>query len=89
MPEPTQPAQTTIDAKADDCELGTVIFWSWRGGWARVDRGGSDVYLGPGEIARAGIERLEVGQRIRFETRQDKHGCKPWARRIRLAEAPA
>jgi cold shock CspA family protein len=89
MPEPTQPTQTTIDAKADECELGTVIFWSWRGGWARVDRGGSDVYLGPAEIARAGIERLQPGARICFEVRQDKHGRKPWARRVRLAEPTA
>jgi cold shock CspA family protein len=89
MPEPTQ--QTTVDAKADEPEfdLGTVIFWNWRGGWARVDRGGPDVYLGPAEIARAGIEHLAAGARICFEVRQATHGRKPWAANIRLAGAPA
>jgi cold shock CspA family protein len=88
MPEP-QPAQTNIDAKADECELATVIFWNWRGGFARADRGGPDVYLGPAEIARAGIERLEAGARICFEVRKDRQGRKPWATNIRLAEAAA
>jgi cold shock CspA family protein len=79
-----------VDAKPAEPELdlGTVIFWNWRYGFAHADRG-MDVYLGPAELARAGIERLEVGQRIRFETRKATHGRKPWAARIRLAEAPA
>jgi cold shock CspA family protein len=73
-------------AKPDEPELdcGTVLFWSPRYGWARVDRGGFDVYIGPAELARAGIERLEVGQHIRFETRKATHGRKPWAAKIRL-----
>jgi cold shock CspA family protein len=91
MPEPTQHVQTTVDAKADEpeLELGTVIFCNWRYGWARVDRGGPDVYLGPAEIARAGIERLEAGARICFEVRKDRQGRKPWASNIRLAEPTA
>jgi cold shock CspA family protein len=86
MPE----LQTNIDAKTgDECELGTVLFWNGRYGFARADRG-MDVYLGPAELARTGIERLEVGQRIRFEARKATHGRKPWAANIRLAsEAPA
>jgi cold shock CspA family protein len=86
MPEPVQ---TNIDAKSaePELELGTVIFWNWRFGFARADRG-MDVYLGPAELARAGIERLEVGARICFEVRQATHGRKPWAAKIRL-EAPA
>jgi cold shock CspA family protein len=84
MPEPAQ--QTIVDAKADEpeLELGTVIFWNWRYGWARVDRGGPDVYLGAAELARAGIERLERGSRICFEVRQATHGRKPWAANIRV-----
>jgi len=86
MPEPTQ---ANIDAK-DECELGTVIFWDGRFGWARHDCGGADVYLGTPELARAGIKRLEIGLRLCFEVRKATHKRKPWAARIRLAaEAPA
>jgi cold shock CspA family protein len=88
MPEPVQ---TTIDTKPDDeCELGTVVSWSGRYGFVRPDSGGSDVYLGGGELVRAGLARLEIGSRICFEIRKAtdgrKPGRKPWAARIRLAE---
>jgi cold shock CspA family protein len=83
------PEQTTIDDKTDEGELGTVIFWNGRYGFARVDRGG-DVYLGASELVRAGLVRLEVGSRIRFEVRQATHGRKPWAAQIRVvSEVPA
>jgi cold shock CspA family protein len=84
MPEPQH-----VDAKAE-CELvpATVIFWTGRFGFARVDRGG-DVYLGAAQVARAGIERLEIGARIYFEVRKATHNRRPWAARIRLVEVPA
>jgi len=87
MPEPVQ---TNIDGKSAEPELdhGTVIFWDGRFGWARVDAGGSDVYLGAAEVVRAGLVRLEIGSRLVFEKRKSTHGRKPWAARIRL-EAPA
>jgi cold shock CspA family protein len=90
MSEP-QPAQTTIDAKADEPELqlGTVIWFDGRRGFARPDRGNRDIYLGAPELARAGIKRLDVGQRVCFEVRKATHGRRPWAARIRLAEPPA
>jgi cold shock CspA family protein len=80
-----------VDAKPDKPEFdcGTVLFWSPRYGWARVDRGGFDVYIGPAELARAGIERLEAGARICFEVRKATHGRKPWAARIRVLEPTA
>jgi cold shock CspA family protein len=80
------PQQTNIVAKADEPELdsGTVLFWNGRFGWARVDRGGADVYLGARELVRAGIARLEPGARLVFERRKSTHGRKPWAARIRL-----
>jgi cold shock CspA family protein len=90
MPEPAQ--QTNINAKADEPELdlGTVIFWNGRYGFARVDRGGTDVYLGASELVRAGLVRLEIGSRIRFEVRKATHGRKPWAAQIRIvSEMPA
>ena len=82
--------QTNIDAKTDDeLELGTVIFWNGRFGFARADRGGDDVYLGASELVRAGLVRLEIGSRIRFEVRKATHHRKPWAARIRLVEPAA
>jgi len=85
MPEPAQ--QT--NAKTDQGERGTVIFWNGRYGFARVDRGG-DVYLGASELVRAGLVRLEIGSRIRFEVRKAAHGRKPWAAQIRVvSEMPA
>jgi cold shock CspA family protein len=82
MPEPQHVQTNIVDEPEPDC--GTVLFWNGRYGWARVDRGGPDVYLGVPELDRAGIKRLEVGQRLTFEIRKATHGRKPWAMRIRL-----
>jgi len=91
MPELTQHVQTNIDAKADERELdcGTVLSWNGRYGFARADRSGPDIYLGQPELARAGIPRLEIGLRVCFEVCRATLGRKPWAAKIRLAEAPA
>jgi cold shock CspA family protein len=77
--------QQTNIAKADEGELepATVVFWNGRFGFARVDRGGQ-VYLGAAELVRAGITRVETGQRIRFEVRKASHKRKPWAANIRV-----
>jgi cold shock CspA family protein len=85
MPEPVQ---TTIDAKADDeLDCGTVIFASGRFAWARADRGGPDIYISNSQLSRAGIARLEIGQRLCFEVRPGTDGRKPWARNIRKLPA--
>jgi cold shock CspA family protein len=80
----------SASAKPDEPELdrGTVLFWNGRFGWARVDRGGADVYLGVPELVRAGIARLEAGTRLVFEVRKSTHGRKPWAAKIRLEATP-
>jgi cold shock CspA family protein len=86
MPEPMQ-QQTNTAAKADEGELGTVIFWSGRFGFARLDRGGStDIYLGAPQLFRANIPRLEIGQRLCFEVRKGTDGRRPWAARIRVLD---
>jgi cold shock CspA family protein len=84
MSEPTQQTAAKVD---DELELGTVVSWSGRFGFAKPDRGGGDVYLSGIELARAGIERLKIGSRISFEIRKASYGRKPWAARIR--EPPA
>ena len=86
MPEAQQ--QTNIvNAKADDeLELATVVSWNGRYAFARLDRDGSDVYVGAPQLARANIPRLEIGSRIRFEVRKGTDGRKPWAAKICLAE---
>jgi cold shock CspA family protein len=81
MPEP---AQTTAKADEPELDCGTVLFWNGRFGWACVDGGDRDVYLGAPELARAGIARLEIGLRLCFEIRKSTHGQKPWAAKIRL-----
>jgi cold shock CspA family protein len=70
----------------DEGELATVVSWNGRYAFARLDRDGQDVYLGAPQLARAGIERLKIGQQLRFEVRPGTDGRKPWAARIRLAE---
>jgi cold shock CspA family protein len=88
MPEPAQPAQTTIDAKADGRpEIGTVISYNGRYAFVRPDRGGPDVYVGTPQLAR--IEYLPIGARVWFEARQATDNRRPWAARIRLAESTA
>jgi len=89
MPEATQ-QQTSIDAKAGDAlELGPVVLWNGRFGFAKPDRGGPDVYLGMPELMRAGIQRLEVGVRVCFEARKATHHRQRWCARIRLVEPTA
>jgi cold shock CspA family protein len=83
MSEPTQ--QTTIDAKADEPELGTVVSYNGRYGFVRPDRGGPDVYINKLQL-RGNIELLKIGTRLVFEVRKATRGRKPWAARIRLAE---
>jgi cold shock CspA family protein len=83
MPEPTQ--QTTTDAKADEPKLGTVVSYNGRYAFVRPDRGGPDVYVGTPQLAR--IEYLPIGARVWFVARQATDNRRPWATRIRLAEA--
>jgi cold shock CspA family protein len=88
MPEHVQ---INTDTKADEpeLELGRVVSFNGRFAFVRPDRGGTDVYLGQPELARAGIERLQIGARVAFEIRRDRHRRKPWGANIRLAETPA
>jgi cold shock CspA family protein len=87
MPEPTQ--QTTVDAKADEPELGTVVSYNGRYAFVRPDRGGPDVYLGTPELLKANIELLKVGSRVWFSKRQASDNRRPWGRNLRLAEPTA
>jgi cold shock CspA family protein len=87
MPEAQQ--QTNIvNAKADDeLELATVVSWNGRYAFARLDRNGSDVYVGAPQLARAKIAWLEIGQRLCFEVCKGTDGRRPWARNIRKTPA--
>ena len=88
MPEPTQ--QTTVDAKADGPELGTVVSYNGRYAFVRPDKGGPDIYCGTPELVKARIEYLPIGARVWVEARPASDNRRPWATRIRLAsEAPA
>ena len=66
MPEPAQPVQTNIDAKADEpeLELGTVISFNGRFAFIRPDCGGDHVYVGAPQLLKARIEYLSIGTRV-------------------------
>ena len=68
----------------DEGELATVVSWNGRYAFARLDRDGSDVYVGAPQLARANIAWLEIGQRLCFQVRPPSDGRRPWAARIRL-----
>jgi cold shock CspA family protein len=89
MPEPAQPAQTTIDATGEPVpELGTVISYNGRYAFVRPDRGGPDVYVGTPQLLKANIELLKIGTRVCFVAREATDNRRPWARNIRvLADA--
>ena len=73
MPEPAQPVQTNIDAKADEpeLELGTVISFNGRFAFIRPDRGGDHVYVGLPQLLKARIEY--AGMLIRARVIANQH----------------
>ena len=74
MPEPAQPVQTNIDAKADEpeLELGTVISFNGRFAFIRPDRGGDHVYVGLPQLLKARIEYAGMLSRARVIANQHR-----------------
>jgi cold shock CspA family protein len=70
-------------------KTGAVLFYdeAQRFGFARVD-GEPDVYIGHGELARSGIERLREGDVLRFEVHPERLGQRPRAVKIRIVSEP-
>jgi hypothetical protein len=63
---------------------GIIISWDPRGyAFARTSDG-TAFYLGGPELRRAGVRRLEIGDRVLFEKRLATTGRAPWGANIRV-----
>ncbi|MGI9403334.1 MAG: cold-shock protein [Hyphomicrobium sp.] len=69
-------------------QSGTVKFYDSRKGYGFImpDEGDNDVFVHVTALERSGIDSLDQGMRITFETEPDKHG--KGSKAIKL-EAPA
>ena len=60
--------------------VGKIDCWDRRGGFAFARTAdGTRFFLGPIELAKAGIQRLDIGDRVRFVTRLAVGRRAPWA----------
>jgi CspA family cold shock protein len=66
---------------------GTVKFFNTNKGYGFIapEGGGSDVFVHATALERAGLEPLNEGQRVEFETEVDKRSGKSAVSRIKLA----
>ena len=66
---------------------GTVKFFNINKGFGFIapEGGGSDVFVHVSALERAGLQALNEGQRVEFETEMDKKSGKPRVSRIKLA----
>jgi len=65
--------------------IGKIVSWDRRGGFAFAQTGdGTKFFLGALELSRAGIRRLDVGQRVRFQTRLAVGRRAPWGTNIEV-----
>ena len=62
-------------------QSGTIKFYNSQKGYGFIkpDDGGKDVFVHVTAVERAGINNLDEGARISFETEPDKHGKGPKA----------
>jgi cold shock CspA family protein len=65
--------------------VGKIDCWNHRGGFAFAKTGdGTRFFLPAAELARAGVQRLDIGDRVRFETREAVGRRAPWGTKIEL-----
>ena len=67
-------AQATASKKDDDVNKGTVKFYNAQKGYGFIapDNGGKDVFVHATALERAGITGLREGQKVSFETEEDR-----------------
>lgn len=67
-------AQATAPKKDDDVNKGTVKFYNAQKGYGFIapDNGGKDVFVHATALERAGITGLREGQKVTFETQEDR-----------------
>jgi cold shock protein len=66
-------------------ELGTVKFFNEQKGFGFIapDNGGTDVFVHVTALERAGLRSLSQGQKVSFDTEQDKRSGKTAVANIR------
>jgi len=65
--------------------VGKIDCWDRRGGFAFAQIGdGTRFFLSALELSRAGIQRLDVGDRVRFVTRMAEGRRAPWGTNIEI-----
>lgn len=71
-----------------DRKIGTVKFFNDKKGFGFIKpEQGEDVFVHISAVERSGLDGLEEGQRISFETRPDKNGKGPRAINLKAAKA--
>jgi cold shock CspA family protein len=80
-----------IDTAMRELVVGKVISWDRRGFAFAQTADGRRFFVGGRELRLAGIQRLEIGELVRFETRLATAGRAPWGTNIRVVSrgAPA
>lgn len=65
---------------------GTVKFYNEQKGYGFIapDNGGNDVFVHATALERAGISRLSEGQKVSFETEQDRRSGKTAVSKLQI-----
>src|SRR5690606_31087639 len=68
------PKNETADTRTDPMETGTVKFYNDQKGFGFIqpDNGGKDVFVHATALERAGIRGLAEGQKVSFDTAEDR-----------------
>jgi CspA family cold shock protein len=75
MPSREGPCRA-ITIKETAMAVGTVKFFNTQKGFGFIapEQGGKDVFVHISALERAGISRLDEGQRVSFDTERDRQG---------------
>lgn len=67
-------------------QVGTVKFYNFQRGYGFIapDAGGNDVFVHATALERAGLEGLNEGQRVSFDTQEDRRSGKVAVGNIRI-----
>ena len=68
-------------------ETGTVKFFNNQKGYGFItpDKGGNDVFVYISAVERAGLRSLSEGQKVTYDTEQDRRTGKPTVKNIATA----
>jgi cold shock protein len=66
-------------------ETGTVKFFNNQKGYLSPDKGGNDVFVHISALERAGLSSLSEGQKVSYDTEQDRRTGKTAVKNIATA----